>query len=1092
MANNPNEVEFCSRVIKWQGKNDECNNNQRNESSPKVWFDYYNDVVRDDLKDVEANTLFNMKRHMLTKKIYPKNKNSALLLHNPFDFNLKRTHHGNEGKGHSSVRSAHSNVGTERKKNFLFEDFVWNNELKRYVKLEQVDRGQHRKHGKNSGTPRGGFNCGNSTRRSNSCVGLDNRAGTISHQRESGTSQAKYTRLRSERGVVGCQQKNGPVAIPAPPVEAPSVWGGDHPRIPHKKYRSEHPSVNPNGHPKERHGDDTSAHQSVYYSAAPNSYRSACPNEYYNANLNSYMSVYPNEHQSAHHNIHHRGDPTADPSAFLAAYQRGYHSAEPSTYTSSNYNAAVLTYPKAPTPDVAHQIEENLKRMILSKSQALKNDTMRNNHGENILMVQDEKTGRVKIVANKRIEIGQVIFIEECVLETSIQLEHLWDTFNSLDNEKRRKLDKICEYMNMGRENKSGAHKHAGVAAAIPTAVAKEELPKSVGRMTGSGAHTTGQGDGRAPRVISYCRSGENTHEKYTGRIAHRTSTRRDIQDSREEKKKKSTNGKKNGKTNGKFVHDLIKFETFTDILKNSFISPKDKTEIMLFQYASLLSHSCFPNASYSYIDINKICFISMRTINMYEEITISLIDELYASIQHRRSKLNEIKNDTCFCNRCSQIMDEERHILCPLCKYSYVRKEADLKYGRNSYHNGGRNTIPWGDESQASSVGAPQGRAIQTAEQTHKQVMSIHQNKVGTNSGTSPWECTPFTEEKVHLQKEVNKRPYLSSDGGEGGMGYYSGTPNKMGGITKKNTRKTGINSDDEPSMCSVSKMDKEQSSMYTQNRMPNARIISPGEDPPNWGEAPVGQFNMLRFERGLNIANIMMLIWNTQNERNEIGCCKFHNNEELWICDTCGEAVSSCALPVESEENFTKEYKRLRDIISSNQFDRDYNVEGSLNTIERSLVYIIGILGEKHWLYASFNYLMADFCFSVCCYSSDESNWDRYLLKGFNSFQNFLWFIQTRCAHSIHTDLVPLVLKFFLVCIYTCNYKTLYEFARSGFLELIRQKYGPWNIPFMCLYLAFQMCYAHINGTLPICREILLVLADMTRVRLFGELPR
>ncbi|ANQ07381.1 Uncharacterized protein PCOAH_00018200 [Plasmodium coatneyi] len=980
MADNPNEVEFCSRVIKWRGKKDECKNNQRNEKSPKVWLDYYNDIVRDELKDIKANTLFNVKRDMLTKKVYPKSKNSALLLHNPFDFNLKKTHHGNEGKGHSDVRGGHSNVDTERKKNFFFEDFVWNNELRRYVKLERVDGGQHRKNGKQSGTPRQGANCG----RNNSCIGLDNRVGAINHQ-TSGTSQKKYTSLSGARGLATFQRGNEPVAI----------------------------AQHPNDHPNERHGADLSVQQSAYYSAGPNSYTNAFPNEQHGDNYGA----------------HHRGDPIADPSAFLAAYQRGYHNAQSSTHTSSNYNAAVVTHPNEPTSDVAHQIGENLKTMILEKSQALKNDTMRNNHGENILMVQDKKTGRAKIVANKRIEIGQVIFIEECVLETSILLENLWDTFNSLDNEQRRKLDKICEYMNLGRENRSGAHTQTALSAGVPAAVAEEELPKLGSTMTEGG---------NTPRVISYCQSGEKMDEKCRRRIAHGVPTGSHIQEIREVKRKKSTNGK--------FVNDLIKFETFTDVLKNSFISPKDKTKIMLFQYASLLNHSCFPNASYSYIDLNKICFISMRTINRYEEITISLIDELYASIEHRRSKLDEVKNGTCFCNRCSQIIDEERHILCPLCKYSYVRKEIDPKCLKSAYHNKGSNTIQWG--------------------------------------------YTPSTREKVHLQREVTKRLYLSSEGDEVGTTCYSGRHNQMGGITKKNMRKTGRYSE-EPSMRSASKNDEAELSMYSQKGMQNARMTFP-DDTHNISEPPVGKFNILKFERGLNIANILMLIWNTQNERKEIGCCRFHNNEDLWICDTCGEEVSSCALPVESEKNFTKEYKLLRDIICRYQFDSEYSVGYILSTIERSLVYIIGILGEKHWLYASFNYLMADLCFSVCCYSSDEANWDRYLLKGFNSFQNFLWFIQTRSPHSIHTDLVPLVLKFFLVCIYTCNYKTLYEFARSGFLELIRQKYGPWNIPFMCLHLSFEMCYEHINRNLPICREILLVMANMIRVRLFGELPR
>ncbi|SOV25545.1 conserved Plasmodium protein, unknown function [Plasmodium sp. DRC-Itaito] len=75
----------------------------------------------------------------------------------------------------------------------------------------------------------------------------------------------------------------------------------------------------------------------------------------------------------------------------------------------------------------------------------------------------------------------------------------------------------------------------------------------------------------------------------------------------------------------------------------------------------------------------------------------------------------------------------------------------------------------------------------------------------------------------------------------------------------------------------------------------------------------------------------------------------------------------------------------------------------------------------------------------------------------------------------------LVPLVLKFFIICIYTGNYNTIYNLVTSGFLELIKQKYGSWDVSYICLQRAFKMCYDHMNNRKPVDRATILTLADI-----------
>ncbi|GAW80165.1 SET domain protein [Plasmodium gonderi] len=1252
MAGNKKEnhqVEFYSSVIKWKGKCAERKNEKPSDKNPKAWLDHFNEVVKDDLKDLKDSTLFNIKRSLLLNKLQSKNKNSDLVLHNPFDFNLKRIQQGSKKNYHSYVRRGISSTDEAARKEKIkknFDDFAWDNNLKKYVQLTKSGgkKGKMEKEKekeemmKEKNTLKGkGLIYGNSAPRSNSCVRLHEHRGWIKSQVRNETFQKKYTTFSGEVASSSYHPRNAVESSPLLSTEEPRARSNMHPH----NHRNHHPSV----YSREYQRDYQTAYPEVYPTSNPNVYPNISSKSYPNGplypnrsistypNPNPYPHAYPNvyknecprvdsySHQSVdthtypNHDTCQRVHPCGVPNADSNDSPMDPTCTAQNPYTSTSLPFLNRNRTHSSRTEGTKQITKHLKTIILEHSRFIRMETMKKEHEKNIIMIEDEKSGKAKIVTNKKIEIGEVIFIEECIIETSILLEQLWNTYSSLSDEHKRKLDKISEFMNLGRQK--GTRKM--------TRGKTEKTTTTIRKIKENEQDAKEESQNNSPHhIISYCQSEENIRSHLTDGNVIGAQEAEESEEAvhmwsnsgnftagkdklkgrtyyyyRKEEEEEEEEEEKKDPTSDKLVYDLMKFETFTNILKKSFISPKDKTKIMLFEYSSFIKHSCFPNASYSYIDNHKICFIAMRTINRYEEITISLINELYAPISYRRSKLKELKKIICLCNRCSQIIDEGRSMLCYVCKYSYVRdrviggyvddknnQEIQKMTHESNYHhpptrvgtlqgdvysneesfleryndfnvlgdtNLGENCseasnplVTWtyrnspldiinnrtksvnihnkeeGDMKirndkmtegirdfssfHCNSKGEV-GREEYQSELRNKHI-NMHNEEIKIPHITHPSDYSPsMNEEKIYyepsLQREdVNNLSYLCGLNSKGCLRwYYAGRSEEMDGprgvpfsinnkgsktndSIKRNIRNVSSLVDSHLGNTSSNSIKKTLSGC-NKNEISNELLLAPMTDTKDMNKEHLERFNMLNFEKDINIPNILIDILDMQNKREKIGYCKFYNNEGVFICDTCNEIISSHTLPLESEKYFINEYKIIKDNIRRNTFNTDYII----NKIEKSLLYIIAILGERHWLYAAFNYLIADLCFSIYCYNSTMTKRKIYLSKGFISFKQFLHFIQTKCPHSIHTDLVPLVLKFFIVCIYTYDYKTFFEFSKSGYLELIRQKYGPWDVTYICIFLSFKMCYAHVTGILPVCREILLALVHLAKGNLLED---
>ncbi|SBT76296.1 SET domain protein, putative [Plasmodium ovale] len=1122
---NEKEIRFCSCVIKLQGKPSEKNMNTFNEKRPKVWLDYFNDIVKDDLMDIHVRKLHVLKNNIGAYMFPLKNKNSNVLLYNPFDINLRTQVKGKKGKFlHSEKRKNSTYLCKEKKNKLTFDDLVWNNKLKKYMPAHP--HVQNVKYSQNAKGVMKGQTDNSEARdsRDKHCLPLCNDAKGLTFN---GT--LKTSPLRSK----GCC-KNG------------------------------------NWRLKLRGKENQCGNEKIYVNECP-------------------PGVSKSQGQKEGRNEEHNKGEN------IGETKRTY------------YNAADIT--KRIFESNVEETGEQLKREILLQSENIKNFLMQQKE-DNILKIQDEKSGRAKIVSNRKIEIGQVIFIEESFLETSILLNDLWETFNSLNEEQKKALDYINEFINMGTKEKIKEAQH----------ISEEIMKNRVNTSSFTNANEEKHND--AKNYDPRCEMEEPRLDEADGGDTLREHLFKPVQmHSWENKEEVFSRG-------NAFIHSLMKFETFTDILKNAFISPGDKKKIMLFRDASFLKHSCFPNASYCLMGNRKICFLAMRTINMYDEITISAINELYASIEYRKSKLYEVKSVTCSCNRCLQIIDEERHILCSVCKYSYVSKKINEKYVAAMKHKkqlyseqtGGDTTLvnaqPGGvpddldlgtdkvctfprgiqdklehysvhsngwkpreksdhflphsfenskvngsagknaqgvrtgtrfDNNSDSSIcsgNVTQRNGVRSSEEMHADPVNpkICYSRAISRNPYSEWRGENREDEGssehmktlhakltcerggaisfgspsfLHHDKDesldvtlLGSSPFSKYQKGEDLDAHYSA----VGMGTTRCYTKQGDDRKEAPStscvMCNVGSerchlkkiknvskncncgdvhssdgmenvkntLSKQEKGKSTRSDIKEETCAEEEEKMTNLGRSITCAelFHIYTFEKSIDLDNNLENILNMQNMEENIGYCKFRNDKK-WICERCQECISEFSMPLESERYFIQEYIIIKE--KKNDIRSKIHMESIINKIEKSLLYIMAILGQKHWLYAAFNLLIADIGFSFYSYDSLSLN-NKYLLKIFQAFNNFVYFIQMKCPYSIHTDLVPIVLRFLIISIKTCNYKTFYEFSRSGFLELIKQKYGIWDVSYLSLLYAFKMCYQlSSTGTIPNKKSLLIL---------------
>ncbi|SPJ10175.1 SET domain protein, putative [Plasmodium sp. DRC-Itaito] len=1123
LLENKKEIGFCSCVIKVKEKKGIEENKDINSNNAKVWLEHFNDIMSEDMKNM-MNNKNRLKLHKslnLINKLQLCNnrvgcKNINVLLNNPFGFDLnkivhKRIKEKENENNNNNFDDDKVNISTELSRNntkVSYDDYIWNNEMKRYMSLKESQIVYQ-------------FN-GRNSKRNKTCFDICNS----SHHNRS---------MRDKMEIL----------------------------------KSENLYINNN------YDDNNRYNISLR-----------------NVNMNNNLSISKKKEESTIFNNNNNKE-HAKTEAYLKI-SSNKKKKQNITYD-SNYENRLNNYNYHDVYINQKEKKDVLNNEIFNESYDIKYKTIQQNYN-NILIIQDKNNKKAKIVANKKVEVGQILFIEHELLETAILFDDLWETFNMLNENQKKQIDYIIhlKYYKSEYDNITNINNNEPVIKEDVYLEEKKYIPyrndnniynhhRNKNIITNENV-TVFKEFANNNNNSNSNNSNNNNNNSNSNNSNNNNSNNNNSNNNNSNIYKKSINNSRNDT----FINKLMQFEKFTDVLKNSFISSSNRSKIKLFKHASFLNHSCFPNASYCFIDDKNICLLAMRTINMYDEITISLINELYTSIQYRNEKLNRIKNITCSCNRCLQIIDEERNILCAVCKYSYVSKKINKKYvsrimyqqkdfkenddkneidRKNQSHNNNflkHNTLNRGEIDIMNNTPNYKNKEIFDENNLYKYSNTTNYNKthlkeyeynnisdLGKNNIAAeniegniiyPSDITYANflnnseNSKIHNTDNINKSQNLLF-----GMKYkisqnkldhakkldeisieqyiphnnksihnicnnknfcstnenpYEFNKSKIELIIKNNIKKRLYEKDkiEDPNMFNSENALLSATALYN-NKNNNKHNNKHNNKYSNIKNCACNNNNNTDIEENgcltnnninlnviynshlplsIKLKNNFLHILNVKNAEDEkIGYCKFVNNEE-WICTICNNSISEYVMPLKSEYFFIIQYNTIKEKINTNNFELPLLI----SNIEETLSYIISILGEKHWLYASFNYIIADICFSLYTTNSLNKN---YISTCFNAFYNFFYFIQIQCPQAIHTDLVPLVLKFFIICIYTGNYNTIYNLATSGFLELIKQKYGSWDVSYICLQRAFKMCYEHMNNRKIIDRSTILTLADI-----------
>ncbi|CAD2093191.1 SET domain protein, putative [Plasmodium vinckei brucechwatti] len=1050
---NTNEVGFCSRIVKLQGgkyektsKKDEKEKNIVNR--PRKWLDYFNDIVKDELKDTNSNKYNIINNNSeIAIPLLKNHINCGLLLNNPFDFQLNAKNAWYEEKKKPIKELSKKNMylnmqrgaflrGKRIKNNKItFDDLIWDAKLKKYVNIRDH---QFHKDVNNLHYTKQAYN-ELIHEKKNNILKKNNKNNVIEFKgQKQNASLKKHMDLKNN-----CPNKLG--------------------------YQER---------------DERIRNKNFWICGFNNCDRRNKKSNNKNVQIGDKRTYIDGDKNNYEHNYVH----SPDENIIKKVFERDLST-----------------------------IECEVENEIRFQSESIKNVLIKDKY-DNIIMIQDKECGKIKLVANKNIEIGDVIFIEDCFLETSIDLDGLWATFNSLNNEQKIQLNYITEFININKNNK------------------KKDIEKC---HQNKNRYISYQDRAKSDYQNDYILDRpSNFEEKEEGNIYKHSFpnigfSEDDVPKMDTEKinltrveSSKADFFKRETTDDDQYINNLIKFESFTDILKNSFISPKDQNNILLFKKAYFISHSCFPNSSYCFMDNNKICFIAMRKINMYDEISISFINELYASIEYRKKKLSDIKNISCSCNRCLQIIDENSNILCSFCKYVYVKKIVDEQY-KNAIET--KNELLLANEKYKLGGQLAESFGVNTLGQTPKKTESVDNGNMQSkeindniymskiNYSQSPNKRNNMSDNMQYLNinnyacqseslkeyKEANEKNkyYKNQTYSDNLCEIVNDIKNNPSSFPEKINNYISLSAQGNNRICNNENRFEKDYHIFQKSDLLNSALLDNNSDDAKRKNEVQANYKLPKvssLENNINLDSNLLDILNTKNVEEQIGYCKLHNNN-TWKCDRCIENISEYSIPLSSEALFIKEYTIIKEKINNEKCD----IESIISKIEKSLLYVIAILGKKHWLYAAFNYLIADLCFSLCnnnhidCNGYNNSSRCKVhkkcdvpskelLLKGFKSFHNFLDFIQINCPYTIHTDLVPLVLKFLIILIYTYNYESFYDFAKSGFLELIKQKYGAWDISYISLLYSFKICCEQINNSGPQNIKILFSLAELARINM------
>ncbi|CDJ61322.1 hypothetical protein, conserved [Eimeria maxima] len=493
-----------------------------------------------------------------------------------------------------------------------------------------------------------------------------------------------------------------------------------------------------------------------------------------------------------------------------------------------------------------------------------------------------------------------------------------------------------------------------------------------------------------------------------------------------------------------------------------------------LYPKAAMVNHSCEPNVTYRNLD-GLLVYFATRDISPGEVISMTYIDQLYASASFRSKRLLQTKCFTCKCTRCGCMNEKERRILCPSCrpiKLKIVDSHAKPPSAPSSNDLHGESNEKSEDENGQLKVGDK--RATASGELTNTDVEDTSapasdddSSKAALQSSDEEAEVSEVSSEPADDEKAFmpdasrvfsETGEEVQSQCGEGSLASDEGTrgPNDLSDTASNSDRTPEEVSDCESKTSSnsvgVGKMKDASGSLvlsiYAMNSCGSRSTEMGLED------------SQSEEQTCRSISNAYSGCSAIMDESLEMHSpppmyCQ-RNRSGVWVCSSCKGRFTDDDMPIGMEDYFERLYLELQskfNFPSTPQWTVD--VGSLIKSIEV-------VLGTQHWLYAACNLLLAQLYLGQWVGGTvKESIFDRSLKHA----EVFINFVETTTREALHVDCAPLLASLMRVLLFNGRWSTFEEWVNKGRLDVVKDCLGSWDEA----SIAFSQAHEYLQR----CRE-------------------
>ncbi|CDI73820.1 hypothetical protein, conserved [Eimeria praecox] len=526
---------------------------------------------------------------------------------------------------------------------------------------------------------------------------------------------------------------------------------------------------------------------------------------------------------------------------------------------------------------------------------------------------------------------------------------------------------------------------------------------------------------------------------------------------------------------------DLAKpFKSFFAKMKRNAHGMPSSGSWGLYPKAAMVNHSCEPNVTYRNLD-GLLVYFATRDISRDEVISMTYIDQLYASASFRSKRLLQTKCFACKCTRCASMNEKERRILCPSCrpiKLKIVDPQTEAPAASLSKDMRKGNHEKTEDANDASKSEGKRGTACgevanTDVEDTSAQASDDDSNKAALQSSDDEGvrsaafsEPTPEDEEAImsdagQLLSEPREEEH--SDFGDGSLASDERTrgSNDLSDSASNSDRSPGELSDCES---------KKGQDFIDARKMKNASgslvlsIYAMNSCGSRSTEMGVGD-SQSEEQTSRSISNAYSGSSVIMDESIEIDLpppmyCQ-RGKSGIWVCGSCKGRFTDDDMPIGMEDYFERLYLDLQ---SKFNFPTTPQWTVDVGSLIKS---IEAVLGTHHWLYAACNLLLAQLYLGQWVGGTvKDSIFDRSLQHA----EVFIKFVESTTREALHVDCAPLLASLMRVLLFNGRWATFEEWVNKGRLEIVKDCLGSWDeasIAFSQAHAYLQRC--NEKGDLP-----------------------